>query len=303
MSIGRFGLLMTNYTHDLAPGSLFGRIGDIARAVDESAFDTLWLPDHLMQGPVGDLEANRGAAERTADGPAGRHTPMFDAPTLLGALALLTARVRIGPLVSPVTTRHPALLAKAMTTVDVVSGGRAVVGLGAAWDADEHRRFGMAFPPARARVDRLEDAVRICRAMFDEPVVSLQGRQVSVDRAVNEPRPVSRRVPVLVGGTGARSLRIAATYADACNPIGEADVLRGAFAAVDRCCATLGRDPAKVARLAGVMFHRTADVPGLVADAFAAGADGVILVPWQIALSPEWVSAIGAQLRAEFGDD
>src|SRR5262245_59538349 len=177
MSMGRFGLLMTNYSHGLAPDRLFGRVGEIARAVDESAFDTLWLPDHLMQGAVGDLEANQGAPARTLDGPRGRRTPMFDAPTLLGALAVLTTRVRLGPLVSPVTTRHPALLAKAMATVDVVSGGRAVVGLGAAWDADEHRRFGIGFPPARERVDRLEDAVRICRAMFDEQTASHHGRQ------------------------------------------------------------------------------------------------------------------------------
>ncbi|MBL7500226.1 LLM class flavin-dependent oxidoreductase [Frankia sp. CNm7] len=302
MSVGRFGLLMTNYSHGLAPDRLFGRVGEIARAVDESVFDTLWLPDHLMQGPVGDIEANQGAASRTPDGPRGRRTPMFDAPTLLGALAVATTRVRLGPLVSPVTTRHPALLAKAMATVDVVSGGRAVVGLGAAWDADEHQRFGIPFPPARERVDGLEDAARICRAMFDEPTASHQGRRFSVDRAINEPRPVSPRVPLLVGGTGARVLRIAATYADACNPIGEADAVRRAFAAVDRCCAEIGRDPAEVARLAGVMFHRTADVPALVAEAFAVGADGVILVPWQIALSPEWVSAISGQLASEFGD-
>jgi alkanesulfonate monooxygenase SsuD/methylene tetrahydromethanopterin reductase-like flavin-dependent oxidoreductase (luciferase family) len=301
MSLGRFGLLLTNYSHGLAPDQLFRRVSEVARAADASAFDSLWVPDHLMQGAVGDIEANRGGSERTAAGSAGRRTPMFDGPTLLAALAIATERVRLGPLVSPATFRHPALLAKAMTTVDVVSGGRAAVGLGAAWDADEHRRFGVPFPAPRERVNRLADAVRICRAMFDEPVANHRGREFSVEDAINEPRPVNPHVPLLVGGTGARTLRIAAAYADACNPIGDADTLRGSFAAVEEHCAEIGRDPATISRQAGVMFHRVADLLPLVADAFDAGADGVILIPWQILPSPDLVSDLGARLAAEFG--
>jgi alkanesulfonate monooxygenase SsuD/methylene tetrahydromethanopterin reductase-like flavin-dependent oxidoreductase (luciferase family) len=301
MPLTRFGLLMSNYSFGLPPAEMFARVGEVARAVDESAFDSLWLADHLMQGAVGDIAANEGAPERTLLGRAGRRTPMFDALTLLGGLAVVTTRVRIGPLVSPVTYRSAPLLAKALTTVDVISGGRALAGLGAGWDGDEHQRFGLPFPAAGERVDRLRDAVRICRAMFDEQTASYDGKHHSIERAVNEPRPVSERIPILIGGSGPRTLRIAADHADACNPIGDAAGLRAAFEAVDRRCAETGRDPGEVSRTAGVMFHRVADLPALVAGAFAAGADGVTLVPWQVELSPALVKTLSDQLTAEFG--
>jgi probable F420-dependent oxidoreductase len=297
----RFGLLVSNYSFGLPPEKMFARVTDVARAADESAFDSLWLADHLMQGAVGDVAANEGAPERTLRGRDGRRTPMLDALTLLGALAVVTTRVRIGPLVSPVTYRLAPLLAKALTTVDVISGGRALAGLGTGWDADEHQRFGVPFPAAGERVDRLRDAVRVCRAMFDDQTTSYEGKYHALDRAVSEPRPVSARIPILVGGAGPRTLRIAADYADACNPIGDAAELRAAFEAVERRCAETGRDPGEVSHTAGVMFHRVADVPALVAGAFAAGADGVTLVPWQVELSPALVETISDQLTAEFG--
>jgi alkanesulfonate monooxygenase SsuD/methylene tetrahydromethanopterin reductase-like flavin-dependent oxidoreductase (luciferase family) len=301
MPLTRFGLLVSNYSFGLSSEDMFARVGEVAQAVDESAFDSLWLADHLMQGAVGDIAANEGTPERTRRGPAGRRTPMFDALTLLGALAVVTTRVRIGPLVSPITYRSASLFAKAMTTVDVISGGRAVVGLGAGWDSDEHLRFGLPFPAAGERVDRLLDAVHICRAMFDDQTASYDGKYHAIDEAINEPRPVSAHIPILIGGAGARTLRIAADHADACNPIGDAAELRAAFDAVDRRCAETGRDPSEVSRTAGVMFHRVADMPALVADAFAAGADGVTLVPWQLELSPALVETISDRLNSEFG--
>src|SRR5262245_28450033 len=123
MALTRFGLLSTNYSYGLPSDRLFDRFADIVEAVEASAFDSYWLPDHLVQGVVGDVGANTGEAQLNPEGPHGAMTPMFDAPTLLGALANLTARVSIGPLVSPITTRHPAMLAKVATTVDVISRG------------------------------------------------------------------------------------------------------------------------------------------------------------------------------------
>jgi probable F420-dependent oxidoreductase len=285
----RFGIIVNVFTFGLPSDQLFAHVADVARAVDASGFDTLWLPDHVVQGPVGDIGDERSP-----------RTPVLDAPTLLAALAVTTERVRLGPLVSPITIRHPALLAKSITTTDVVSGGRAVLGIGAGWDADEHRRYGLAFPGPGERVSRLADAVPICRAMFDDAAPTVSGRHFSIEEAWNEPRPVGR-IPILVGGAGPRTLRIAAQHADACNPIGTADELRSAFDVFDRHCDDVGRDPAEVAKQAGVMFHREDSLYRQVEAAFALGADGVILVPWQLTLGPDAVHAIGERLRAEFG--
>src|SRR6476661_2624579 len=120
MALTRFGLLLSNATYGLPSDRLFQHVVDVAAAAEATVFDSLWLPDHLVQGPVGDVDANRGDPERTLEGPNGRTSPIFDAPTLLCALAVTTTRLRLGPLVSPVTTRFPAVLAKSMTTVDAV---------------------------------------------------------------------------------------------------------------------------------------------------------------------------------------
>jgi alkanesulfonate monooxygenase SsuD/methylene tetrahydromethanopterin reductase-like flavin-dependent oxidoreductase (luciferase family) len=286
----RFGIIVNVFTFGLPADRLFAHVVDIAAAIESTAYDTLWLPDHLVQGPVGDIGDEVSP-----------RTPIFDAPTLLGALAVATERVRIGPLVSPITIRNPGVLAKSITTPDVVSGGRAVLGIGAGWDADEHRRYGLDFPGPGQRVDRLEDAVQICRSMFDHEVASHSGRWSSVDEAVNVPRPVSERIPILVGGAGRRTLRIAAAHADACNPIGTTRELSEAFERFDRHCEELGRDPAEVSKQAGIMFTDVDQIDGRVEKAFGIGADGIILVPWQVALGPDDFHAIGERLRTEFG--
>jgi alkanesulfonate monooxygenase SsuD/methylene tetrahydromethanopterin reductase-like flavin-dependent oxidoreductase (luciferase family) len=143
--------------------------------------------------------------------------------------------------------------------------------------------------------------VQVCRAMFDDEAASYSGKFFTIDDAVNVPRPVSARIPILVGGAGKRTLRIAAAHADACNPIGPTDELQRAFALVDRHCDDLGRDRAAVSNQAGVMFHRVDDLYEKVEEAFAIGADGIILVPWQLVLGPDEVHTIGERLRAEFG--
>jgi len=287
----RFGIIFNVFTFGLLSEQLFAQVVEIATAIESTAYDTLWLPDHVVQGPVADIGDDVSPS-----------TPIFDAVTLLGALAVATERVRIGPLVSPITIRHPAVLAKTITSIDVISGGRAVLGIGAGWDGDEHRRYGLEFPGPGERVSMLSDAVQVCRTMFDEPVASYSGTFFTVDEAVNVPRPVSGHLPILVGGAGKRTLRVAAAHADACNPIGTTQQLREAFELVERHCDDLGRDPAEVSKQAGIMFHRVNDDVFARADeAFALGADGVILVPWQLALGPDDFHSIGERLRTEFG--
>ena len=228
----RFGLQIPNFTLNEPPGALFDGVVDMATAAEESGFDSVWVMDHFYQlPPMG-----------------GPNQPMLEAYTLLGALAARTARVKLGAMVTGVTYRNPAHLAKIVTTLDVISSGRAILGIGAAWYDVEHEGLGFDFPPAGQRLDRLEEALQICRAMFSEDAPSFEGRYYRVQEARNVPHPVQAGgPPILVGGGGEkRTLNLVARYADMCNLFGDAatiahkvDVLRGH-------CKAAGRDPAEV---------------------------------------------------------
>jgi F420-dependent oxidoreductase-like protein len=194
--------------------------------------------------------------------PAGRpDEPMLEAYTTLGGLAARTDRIQLYTLVSGVIYRNPAHLAKSVTTLDVISGGRAMLGIGAAWNDEESRAYGFTFPPIGERMDRLEEAVQICRAMFDNPTATFEGRHYRVEGAINNPRPVRPRIPILIGGSGERrTLRIVARYADACNvfgwaPGGEADgpaLVRSKLEILGRHCEAEGRDLADIVKTATI---------------------------------------------------
>ncbi len=183
----RFGLQIPNFTAAAAPAGIFDEVVAMAAAAEDTGFDSVWVMDHFYQlPPMGGPDA-----------------PMLDSYTLLGALAARTSRVRLGALVTGVTYRNPAHLAKIVTTLDVISGGRAVLGLGAAWYDVEHEGLGFDFPPAPERLDRLEEALQICRAMFHEEAPSFDGRYYRIDEARNVPRPIQPGgPPILVGGGG-----------------------------------------------------------------------------------------------------
>ncbi|HEX9235191.1 MAG TPA: TIGR03560 family F420-dependent LLM class oxidoreductase, partial [Actinomycetota bacterium] len=173
-----------------------------------------------------------------------------EAYTLLGAIAARTARVRLGTMVTGVTYRNPALVAKQVTTLDVISSGRAILGMGAAWYQDEHLGYGFGYPPVRERFERLEEAVQICRAMFTEESPSFAGVHHGIDQALNIPRPVTPGgPPILIGGGGeGQTLRLVAKYADACNFFGDAAVARHKLDVLARHCETVGRDPAEITK-------------------------------------------------------
>jgi F420-dependent oxidoreductase-like protein len=176
---------------------------------------------------------------------------MLEAYSTLAALAARTTSVRLGALVTGVTYRNPAILAKTVTTLDVISGGRAILGIGAAWNEDEHRGYGVEFPPVRERMDRLDEALTICRAMFTEERPTFAGRHYRAHAALNVPRPVSPGgPPILVGGGGEqRTLRIAAKHADMTHwfPLG-LEVLRHKTEVLERHCEAAGRDPSTIRR-------------------------------------------------------
>lgn len=236
-----YGLQLPNFALGVDDADLFQRVGDMAVAADEGGFSSLWVMDHFHQLPP-------------LGGPA---QPMLEAYTLLGALAGRTSRVRLGALVTGVTYRNPAILAKQVTTLDVISGGRAILGLGAAWYEEEHIAFGVDYPPVAERMDRLEEAARICRAIFTEDAPTFEGSYYRIDNAVNVPKPLQPGgPPIMIGGDGPkRTLRAVAAHADMCNIHGGPERLRRSQDVIERHCAEVGRDPSdiKVTRL-GSLF-------------------------------------------------
>jgi F420-dependent oxidoreductase-like protein len=241
-----FGLQIPGFSFGSADDRMFDEVVDRAKAGEDSGFASLWVMDHFYQLPV-------------LGGP---DQPILEGYTLLGALAARTERASLGTLVAGVTYRNPALLAKMVTTLDVISGGRAVLGIGAAWFEEEHTGLGFEFPPAKERLDRLEEALQVCRAMFREEKPTFEGRYYAIREARNVPRPLQPGgPPVLVGGGGERrTLRLVAQYADACNVGGDVDTVRHKVEVLHGHCGAVGRDPAevKVTRLASLFLTQSA---------------------------------------------
>jgi F420-dependent oxidoreductase-like protein len=231
-----FGLHLPSYTHpDLPPERLFDRVVEQAKAAEDAGFDLVTVMDHLYQ--------IRGVGEVDE--------PMLEGWLTLAALARETRRVKLGTLVTGVTYRNPAILAKEATTLDTISGGRAILGIGAAWNDVEHLGYGIDFPPIRERMDRLEEALAIIKAMFTEDRPTFHGEHYRIDGALNVPRPVQPGGPrILVGGGGEqRTLRIAARFADLTHwfPLGM-EALTRKTELLARYCEEIGRDPAAVER-------------------------------------------------------
>ena len=229
---------MPNYTFPGVPreGS-FDRVVELARAAEANGFDLITVMDHFYQIPGIGPEENE----------------MLEAYSALAALAVSTGRVKLGTLVTGVTYRNPALLVKLVTTLDVISKGRAILGLGAAWNEAEHIGYGFEFPPIRERMDRLDEALTICRLMFREERPSFEGKHYRMERALNSPLPIQSGGPkILVGGGGEqRTLRIAARHADLTHWFGSLDVLKHKMEVFERHCEAVDRDPASVVKTVG----------------------------------------------------
>jgi len=211
---------------------MFDSVVELATAAEDAGYESVWVMDHFFQLPP-------------LGGPA---QPMLESYTLLGGVAARTSRVKLGALVTGVTYRNPAHLAKIVTTLDVISGGRAVLGLGAAWYDVEHEGLGFPFPPAPERLSRLEEALQICRAMFTEEAPTFVGRYYSIHDARNLPRPLQAGGPrILVGGGGEkRTLKLVAQYADYCNIVGDTAMIAHKVSVLRGHCDAIGRDPAEV---------------------------------------------------------
>jgi len=261
----RAGIHFVNFTLPGVPESLPAALAGTAKVADDAGVSLFTLMDHWFQ----------------MDGYQDAHDPMLEGYTALGFVAGQTSRINLGLLVTGVTYRHPGLLAKTVTTLDVLSGGRAILGLGAAWYEREHRGLGVPFPPTAERFERLEETLRICRQMWSPDEGPFEGRHYRLAETINVPPPVSRPHPrILVGGGGERkTLRLVAQYADACNLFaGDVDAVARKLRVLDEHCAAIGRDPATIQRTILDMRDPIGDPDRFLSDMEAYARLGVDLV-------------------------
>ncbi len=226
-----FGLQIATFDWPGGGPEIASRLTSVARTAEEAGFTNLWVMDHFVQIPQ-----------------VGRHwDPMLDSWTTLGFLAGHTTRATLGTMVTGITYRNVAHLAKIAATLDVLSGGRAMCGVGAGWFEREHKAYGFDFPPIPRRFELLEDALQLLPLMWGPGAPAFEGRTVHVGEALCYPRPVQERIPILVGGSGERrTLRLVAQYADACNLFGDAATVRHKLEVLHRHCDGVGRDPAAI---------------------------------------------------------
>jgi len=226
-----FGLQVPNFTWSGGPAELGPKLTAIARAAEASGFESVWVMDHFIQIPMAGREWDE----------------MLDSYTALAFLAGVTERVRLGAMVTGVTYRNVAHLGKIIATLDVLSGGRAICGIGAAWFEREHRAYGWTFPSVRERLDLLEDALQVLPLIWGKGSPAFKGKVIEVPEALCYPRPLQEHVPILVGGGGERrTLKLVAQYADACNLFGDAASVAHKLAVLHGHCADADRDLADI---------------------------------------------------------
>lgn len=233
----------------------------LAQTAETIGVRTLSVMDHWFQ-----MEARWPAEE-----------PMMEGYTTLGYVAAKTERLRVRLLVGGVTYRHPGLLAKTVTTLDVWSGGRAELGIGAAWYEREHLGLGVPFPPLSERFERLEETLQICGQMWSDDNGPYDRTHYHLAETLCSPMPVSSPRPrILIGGSGERkTLRLVATYADACNIFGDAATIAHKLSILRRHCDDVGRDPAEIEVTALISVDDAMGPDAILSEAESLGAVGV----------------------------
>lgn len=233
------GLHISDFTWSGGPPALSERLGEVAGLAEQAGFDRVSVMDHLWQ------IAHLGPPEHE----------MLEAYTALGYLAAKTERVKLLTVVTAVVYREPGLLAKAVTTLDVLSRGRAMLGIGAAWNEEESRGLGLFFPSTAERFERLEEALQICLQMWSDDDGPFEGKHYHLARTLNSPQSLSRpHPPILIGGAGEKkTLRLVARYADACNIFDSPD-LAHKLDVLREHCTNEGRDYADIEKTAQLRF-------------------------------------------------
>ena len=279
------GIHFANFTLPGGPAAIGPILSDTARAAEEGGCTTFTLMDHYFQ------------MEEFAD----RREPMLEGYTSLGFLAGRTERLTLSLLVTGVTYRHPGLLAKIVTTLDVVSGGRAQLGIGAAWYEREHLGYGVPFPPLSERFERLEETLQICHQMWSDDDGPYVGTHYRLEETICSPRPVSTPRPrILVGGSGEKkTLKLVARYADACNLFAtDPTEVAHKLEVLDRHCADEERDPADIQRTILGMVDPLTDVDAFLASMEQYAAHGIQLVEVMPLVEDPvaWATQLGEQV-------
>jgi len=260
------GIHFVNFTLPGGPEALAPALGGTARVAEEAGCTIFSVMDHWFQ------------MEQFATS----QDPMLEGYTSLGFLAGQTQRMTLGLLVTGVTYRHPGLLAKIVTTLDVLSGGRAQLGIGAAWYEREHLGLGVPYPPLSERFERLEEALQICLQMWSDDDGPFDGTHYRLAETICQPPPIQRpRPPILIGGGGERkTLRLVARYADACNLFAvDANEVERKIEVLHRHCETEGRDPAEIKiTILGIGTDAAGDPDGFLRAMEAYARLGVTLV-------------------------
>jgi F420-dependent oxidoreductase-like protein len=236
----RIGLQVPNFTWPAGPAAITPTLVEIARAADAAGFASLWVMDHFFQIGSPDRAMDLGPAE----------DDMLEGYSTLAFLAAQTEHVKLGTLVTGAIYRYPGILIKTVTTLDVLSGGRAYLGVGAGWFEREARGLGVSFPPLAERFQRLEETLQIAHQMWSDNDGSYNGRHYQLAETLNHPQPLTRpHPPILIGGGGEqKTLRLVAQYGDACNlfaRMGTA-VLTGKLEVLQRHCDAVGRSYAEI---------------------------------------------------------
>jgi F420-dependent oxidoreductase-like protein len=272
----RLGVQIPDFTFPGGPARLGADLAAVARAADDAGFDFLAVMDHFFQiGLIGPPERE-----------------MLEAYTTLGYLAACSTRLKLLTLVTGTVYRHPGILAKTVTTLDVLSGGRAWLGIGAAWNDEEARGLGIPFPPVAERFERLEETLQICLQMWRGDDSPYTGHHYQLERPLNSPQALSRpHPPILIGGGGERkTLRLVAKYADACNLFPGPDLARKLDVLRDHCEAE-GRDYDEITKTCYFIFdpgekgEKAAQIVDQLSELAAMGfqaAIGAVANVWEV---------------------
>ncbi|HEY8846722.1 MAG TPA: LLM class F420-dependent oxidoreductase [Candidatus Limnocylindrales bacterium] len=288
------GLQIPSFTWPGGTEAIGPTVGRIAHQADEIGFDSIWVMDHFFQ--------IRGVGKP--------EEPMLEGWTTLGFLAANTKRARLGLMVGGVHYRLPGLWVKAATTLDVLSGGRAWLGIGAAWNEDESRSLGFPFPPLGQRFEMLEETLQIAHQMWQGERGSeaeFHGRHYDATRLMNSPQSISRpRVPIMIGGGGERkTLRLVAKYADASNVFGGPEMIAHKYAVIREHCADIGRNPDEIERTNLQTIDLGRDSPARIVDRFGeladAGAQHVIVSVADVH-DPKQLETIGRDIVPQLRD-
>jgi F420-dependent oxidoreductase-like protein len=284
----KLGLQISSFTWPGGAEAIGPTLGRVAGQADDIGLDSIWVMDHFFQiRSVGRPEE-----------------PMLEGWITLGFLAAHTKQARLGLMVGGVHYRLPGLWVKAATTLDVLSGGRAWLGIGAAWNEDESRSLGFPFPPLGQRFEMLEETLQIAHQMWQGERGSeaeFHGRHFDATRLMNSPQSISRpRVPIMIGGGGERkTLRLVARYADATNVFGGPEQIAHKYEVIRQHCAEVGRNPDEIERSTLQTVNLARESPAQVVDRFGeladAGAQHIVLGVADV-IDPQHLETIGREI-------